>query len=45
MDIAYLFSISLDLRTVDLSLKVWQEIMWDEELEQCRGEGLRDAAG
>lgn len=37
------FTVSLDLRTVDISLKIWQEIMWDE-MEQYWG-GLKDAGG
>lgn len=46
MDISCIFSVSLDLRTVDISLlKMCQEIMWDEEMEQPWGEGLRSAGG
>lgn len=34
------------IRTVDVSfLKIRQEIMWEEEMEQYWGEGLRNAGG
>lgn len=34
------------IRTVDISLlKIWQEIMWDKEMEQSWGEGLREVGG